>query len=229
MKKRRRTDYGNRESHFENSTLGPQSAWELGRWPGACMDRLAAEGLLLPALRVLRHGCLATTDFSGLDAPQEGWAQLLSEVLARRGPGADVEPISWVRSCDCDEVVQATLVKKAKGCACVFKNLLDRLPQEAKSWLELHLAVFNVHEPGSQLWKEAREGIHNFIAENEQWLFPRDAVSTCLVHKQECCVHRLGDSHPHGSMDESVFVFECGRVQSGGSRSIFGQIGMRVR
>ena len=192
MKRPRCHEFQTRVLHFKKSTLGPETIQALGRWPQQYCDILEKLGHLESIARLLRHGGLGTTDFSGIDAPAEGWASLRDVLHDRVGwEEGRGEMLSWVRSCDCMPEVKQILISKSGGRACVFGNILDRLPVEAQEWLKARLATLETAKPDSLEWQRTQDHICTFIEENETWLFPREATSRCASHDAECFVQPL--------------------------------------
>ena len=192
MKRPRCHEFQTRVLHFKKSTLGPETIQALGRWPQQYCDILEKLGHLESIARLLRHGGLGTTDFSGIDAPAEGWASLRDVLHDRVGwEEGRGEMLSWVRSCDCMPEVKQILISKSGGRACVFDNILDRLPVEAQEWLKARLATLETAKPDSLEWERTQDHICTFIEENETWLFPREATSRCASHDAECFVQPL--------------------------------------
>ena len=87
-------------------------------------------------LWLFRMGLSVTTAYSGMDTPREALTQLAEAMRVK----FDFWPqIEYVHSCDIAELPQKVLLWLAKekdfGISCVFSDLEDRLPEDAKSFL----------------------------------------------------------------------------------------------
>ena len=70
--KRRRSEIADRINHWKNSSLGPETATDLGAWPRFYIGELKKSGKLENIINLLKDGGIAATDYSGLDAPAVG-------------------------------------------------------------------------------------------------------------------------------------------------------------
>ena len=81
-------------------------------------------------------GWSVTSAYSGMDAPREALTQVAEAMRAEYNFWPQIE---YVHSCDTAELPQKVLLWLAKekdsGASCVFADLEDRLPQNAKSAL----------------------------------------------------------------------------------------------
>ena len=174
-----------RSSAAEQFPLGPETAEELGAWPRYYAEKAARDGMLLNLQRLFRHGALGVSEFSGWDAQREAW-RVLAPSLSQACPGG-IAPLQWVRSCDNGTIQQFVLKALSHGEACVFPDLLSRLPAEARDWLDANQVP---KETLRSLTKEERStmltrhnaNIASFVEKNRGWMFI--AESFCAWWRQ---------------------------------------------
>ena len=80
--KRRRSEIADRINHWKNSSVGPETATDLGAWPRLYIGEVNKSGRLENIINLLKDGGLAATDYSGLDALAVGWAALREDLHA---------------------------------------------------------------------------------------------------------------------------------------------------
>ena len=134
--------------------MGPETTKDLGGWPLFYIDALEKSGLLENIARLFRHGGLAATDFSGLDAPAAGWAALRDDLHERVG-WKQGEMLGWVRSCDNSDVARGVLETMSAGSACVLNDVIERLAPEGQEWLRMQMIAFETFSRESPQWHSA--------------------------------------------------------------------------
>ena len=88
-------------------------------------------------MRLLRHGAIGVSDYSGLDAPKEAMRAVLPAIESITGVPKRPE-IRWVRSCDWAALPQRVLCMlsglETHSEACVFMDLKNRMPPNAQDF-----------------------------------------------------------------------------------------------
>ena len=178
--------FGRRASSFLESH-GPETMDDLATWDSTYLAALKGtkEGRVLHDN--LQRSLLVATDFSGFDAPRE-CCRLMSEALAREW-NESVPVVRFVRSCDWGNLQQQVLMLESQvyddGGACVFGNILDRLTEDQKLWIE---AASPSKEMSLEDAQAANSLIQSFMAQNRDQ-FSVDAESYCFMHRRKCPVH----------------------------------------
>ena len=170
---------GRRASSFLESD-GPETIHELGAWDSRYLAALKGtkEGHILH--QNLQRSLLVATDFSGFDAPRE-CCRVLSEALAREW-NEPVPVVRFLRSCDWGKLQSQVF---DDGAACVFGNILDRLTEDQKMWIEAASPSKAMSPAEAQA---ANALIESFMAQQRD-LFSVDAKSYCFMHRRQCLVH----------------------------------------
>ena len=112
------------------------------------LSALKKSGLLESIARLFRDGGLAATDFSGLDAPAEGWSAIRDDLHELVEWDQPWEMLGWVRSCDNDAVAKGVLERMSAGSACVLNDVIERLAPEGQDWLRMQALAFDTFRSG---------------------------------------------------------------------------------
>ena len=143
-------------------------------WPSSILSGIAEPAEQMCRLkRIMSCGLHVVSDY----APRECMTQLRRAF--KQDHGLDVH-LQFLRACDKAAIPQHVLLRLAteedKGSSCVFADLEDRLPPDAR-------------ESSSKEEKEhAYASMLQFLMENRSTLFHQHATSYCLVHERECLV-----------------------------------------
>ena len=182
--------------------VGPTTFEGLMDWPSFVLQEVMTdESRRQRLLWLFRMGLSVTTAYSGMDAPREALTQLAEAMRVK----FDFWPqIEYVHSCDIAELPQKVLLWLAKekdfGISCVFSDLEDRLPEDAKSFLQST-------EPESTCDKaekaEAYKKMWEYLRDNRHACFHQLSTSQCLVHQRQCRV--LGPSAEADSQETPSF------------------------
>ena len=118
---------------------GPADVKEIAEWPLALADGLADAESMARLTSNFNRGVVAFTDYSGIECPKAALQAAYAGLKARNGAISELPAaaFTWARSCDVDGLCRQVLLQlpSHKG-ACVFGDLLDRLPVTARSWIE---------------------------------------------------------------------------------------------
>ena len=156
-------------------------------WASWVLSRIAESAEQMCRLkRIMSCGLHVVRDNSGLDAPRECMTQLCRAF--KQDHGLDVY-LPFLRACDKAAIPQHVLLRLAteedKGSCCVFADIEDRLPPDARDRLDSLM-------PSESSSKEEKERAYTsmlqFLMENRSTLFHQHATSYCLVHERECLV-----------------------------------------
>ena len=169
---------------------GPETLQELMQWDFRYANILANSRKISLLKENLSRGLLVGTDFSGYDAPRECMRVMMSALTSvLKVPLAAAKV---VRSCDWSKPQQQCLMLQSEnmddGAACVFQNVLDRLPEEHRAW---------VREAGPDKTmevteaKQANENVELFLEQSWSAMFSPGSKSYCCQHNQCCPVHVL--------------------------------------
>ena len=167
---------------------GPESFQELMQWPKSHVQTIARdEEMKQRLIKVMRKGIRMQTAFSGMDAPREAMRQIAQGMRC----AFDFRPqIEYTHSCDNAELPQKVLTWLAKeedaGQSCVFSDLEDRLPDDAKFALQ-NLAP----DPDSNKLEKAAAytRIWEYLHDNRQACFNQFSTCFCLVHQKHCRIN----------------------------------------
>ena len=170
----------------DGSCPGPVSAEEFGQW-----DRVYAQ-LFQPYYTrisdIMRHGVIATTDYSGYDSPRECMRILTPSIFAAMQK--PVPQISFLRSCDWGRLQQKVLLHQSvvwdEGSVCLFDNIADRLSSPGVNFIADRPVQKNM--PMATRADRNKEILSALLDCRHSWN-PVDAVCPCLVHKKLCPVH----------------------------------------
>ena len=168
-------------------------------WPLRNLERIFQHGDGQDAARRARLQALFSTglivagDYSGLWGDRECLEQ--TKAALKMWPGWDVDmekAIHHVRSCDKDSTCKVVLKHWAtevdNGKSCVFDDLFDRLPPWARVWVE---GAVPAADASPEVAVAAHTDIFQYLHKHRELIFPRTAVSPCLVHGKDCCVDVL--------------------------------------
>lgn len=170
---------------------GPQNAKELGDWPlwiarSLCVDSPGGKEVELRLQTHFSSGINMYTDYSGIDCPREslrlGLAGL-TKLLGWSFPACVCHSRSSDKDPSCRAVLQH-LAQEDNGC--VFGDILDRLPDWARSWIDAALPSSGAT---CEQKKEAHRAIVDWVANHADQLFTDDATSWCYAHDCKCPSH----------------------------------------
>lgn len=179
---------------FESSfPLGPATTEECADWPFLIVRSLFEKGDGKDSHRKthfeahLKRGIAACSDYSGLWGDREGMMQVM--IACEKQFGWDVAADAWRfhRACDIEHLAKRSLAAGSDSQPCVLHDLMDRLPQVAREWVEA--AAPDPHVPVDQA-VACYKDILQWLDLNRTWAFPADAQSYCCVH--DCCCY----AHP---------------------------------
>lgn len=173
---------------------GPTSLQDLARWPLDMIQSLSSQGndddaeVLLRLETVVKQGILLATDYSGMDCPREAMEKGMQSCNMLFGWPVD-RALVCARSCDCDRVASQLLVEMSEkfDCSdsCVFSDILDRLPEVARSRMLAGVAA----DDAPRLDKTAAfADLAQWLDDNRAWCFDPTLTCSCLVHKKNCNV-----------------------------------------
>ena len=180
---------GGLEFRARNTSMpkGPESFEELMEWPSFILKEVVAdEDRKRRLFQVFRQGLSVTSAYSGMDAPRE----CLTQVAEAMRIGYEFWPhIEFLHSCDIAELPQKVLLWLAMNVdsaqSCVFADLEDRLPEDARDHLQ-NLA------PPESADKETKAAAYlemwAYLHDNRQACFHQFGTSFCLVHQRQCRV-----------------------------------------
>lgn len=164
---------------------GPQSFSELMEWPTYIIQQVVQDEERKKRLfAFLRRGVAVTSSYSGMDAPREILAQI---AVAMRTSFNFWPQIRHIHSCDLAGHPQTILCWLAREVdssqSCVFGNLEDRLPQEARNHLD-SLAPDEKASPERKI--EAYKQMWTYLHSHRKAFFQEFATSLCSVHNRQC-------------------------------------------
>lgn len=141
--------------------------------------------------RVVRRGVRHHGDFSGMDFAGEGFyavGRSIQELL--NIPDVFLS----VRTCDWGKLQQAALMARPEvetHGACVFGDILDRLPANARGFIAA-MTPGDAEDNDKSLEEvaQAHREVEQWLIANHQFCFPTDAMSWCTSHGCYCPVSR---------------------------------------
>ena len=171
---------------------GPQTSQELGCWDKKLAGIMASTELGPRALRLLQHGALVYSDYSGYDSPREclrvAMPTLCSEMQS------DPVDILFTRSCDWgkdqQQVLKHVSTSMDDGRSCVFRDINDRLHNDVKAWIDEAAPSTDSKLTKSDAIK-ANQTIQEFLEKNRSWALLLNCTSWCSVHHRPCPVYPL--------------------------------------
>ena len=166
---------------------GPECFEELMEWPSFILKEVVADEERKRRLhQVFRQGLSVTSAYSGMDAPRE----CLTQVAEAMRIFCEFWPrIEYVHSCDIAELPQKVLRWIAEnvdgGQSCVFSDLEDRLPEDAREHLQALAPAENADKETKaaaylQMW--------DYLRDHRHACFHQFGTSFCLVHQRQCRV-----------------------------------------
>ena len=168
---------------------GPETLQDLMRWDFRYANILANSPKISQLKDNLGRGLLVATDFSGYDAPRECLRMMMSALASVLKVPLNAKV---VRSCDWSKPQQQCLMLQSEnmddGGACVFQDLLDRLPEEYRDWIREAGPTKSMEITDAQ---QANENVELFLDQNRSALFSPCSKSYCCQHNQSCPVHVL--------------------------------------
>ncbi|CAE7548869.1 unnamed protein product [Symbiodinium natans] len=220
--RRRRFLHGSLADLSARSTLpsGPASLTELFNYPVSLVEKLCSTGYAASQCkRLLADGIVQHSDYSGIGAEREV-KRLLLQVL--REEHALEIPHMFTKSCDidvhCQEVLKHASHILDKGSSCVFADIMHQLVPEAQNWCAQMIA--DMPERNLEEQCKINKEILEFLMQN-MWVVDKDSLLTsvsdcecfchgmllfgfgqehkahCLVHGQDCIVHKSRASLPN--------------------------------
>ena len=177
---------GRRASSFLDSN-GPTSAEELGAWDVRYVQKVLTQQHAPTLLQNMMRGVLATSDFSGYDAPRES-CRIITEAL-RQEVQFPVKDVQFVRACDNGPSQKRCLKLQSSifdSCsACVFSDFRDRLPSTYRDWVD---CASPTKEMSIEDCQQANAVLETFISKHQADMFPVDATCYCEMHRRRCPV-----------------------------------------
>ena len=173
---------------MRHSLPSPATVADLGRWDETYSKVLKTHGASPRALRLLRDGCVAVSDYSGFDSPRECFRTFLPAITRSLGREADpaLFPL-FLRSSDWGAVQQNILTQQSQRFSeashCVMDNMQDRLQGDATS---LIMAMAPTARMTLGQAEAANKAIHSWLLANRQWAAPANAFAPCLMHGGLC-------------------------------------------
>ena len=167
---------------------GPASIEELFSWPERCVERLDPFARARLSSHV-RQGIIVYSDYSGIDMARESLELVIGALMKKAGDiyRACDTGIWFHRACDTGRSQRRVLVHVAKTCdggqSCCFGNMLDRLPDVAKSYLAA-ASPAPTDDPRRRV--EAYDDIKKWLACNGPLCFSEEAQAWCYVHEKHC-------------------------------------------
>lgn len=173
--------------------MGPTTFEELMQWPQFVLKEVLSDPQRKDRLwAVLNRGLSVTSAYSGMDAPREALEQLAQSL---RVDYLNWPQIRFVHSCDIASLPQYVLrwlsTHKDHGSSCVFADLEDRLPQDARATLE---SLQPEEDSAKEEKSAAYQAMWQYLMENRKACFHEYATCWCCVHNRECRV--IGDPVP---------------------------------
>ena len=174
--------------------IGPQTSAEIWDYPIDQVVALTADQVhgakhRNNLLQACKRGLVGTSHFSGYDTPREclrlgstGLEAIVSLAL----------PVAWASCCDKDRGCRVLLERMSAEVdaseSCVFCNIEDRLPTQAKEALDKCESKTNGKNSKSELAAaiDARRQQREYVFNNLASTFPDSAMSFCTVHNQRC-------------------------------------------
>ena len=187
---------------------GPDSVEALARWPSANVDGVCSSGspgadaeMQLRFALVAGMGIELYTDYSGMDCAREA---VETQVRAFQDKThANLPPrLAYSRCCEVSpnqlDYLTRVSLETEDSKACVLQDIFWRLPTVAQTYIKAALP------PGTATKAEkacAYTDISDWLDKNRGWIFAKDMMAPCKVHKRHCPVHRFGF---WSAMQESV-------------------------
>ena len=185
-----------RDAISKSMPPGPTTRLALSEWPLTLAKCLLDSGneldeeICLRLLTLLQSKLVFYTDYSGLDCPRECMEYALSGLVKQLGWHLPHDCAKFTRTCDIGSLQTKVLTEISKkvlgGSSCHFDDILGRLPQVARDWIEAALPT-----PGmsKEVREQANSDIKAWLQLNKSWLFPPGATSYCHVCDKMCPVH----------------------------------------
>jgi hypothetical protein len=140
-------------------------------------------------LHFFQTGVAFCSDYTGVWGDKEGIGMVAAVLAAECNIAPESFDLAWTRACDIDPAVQKFLLHIAEASspssACIFGDILDRLPAKARAWIEAALPDSSAPLAVRQ---KALASISAWLWENRSWIFTQDCTSACLTHGHACMV-----------------------------------------
>ena len=181
---------------------GPLSVQEAFQWPRLKLQQICKDPEREHRIKqILSAGVVATSDFSGMGGDREIMTQLEHVLAAQAWPlHAEGKRFKRVRSCDWARQPQRVLVHAATQLdewqACVFDDLMNRLPQQ--EWQQVQDMLPPKDAPLEQSEVQYR-AIADFIRAHRREIYNEASSSHCLVHGRPRLVQRWVFQHEEGA------------------------------